>query len=83
MAGILYEKVKNIEGIKVTQKVEANGVFVRLPKTVAEEMRKHYFFYPWDEEKSEYRWMTSWDTTEEDIAGFADLLSKEMKKGAK
>jgi len=83
MAGILYEKVKNIEGIKVTQKVEANGVFVILPKTVAEELRKHYFFYPWDEEKSEYRWMTSWDTTEEDIADFADLLSKEMKKGAK
>jgi threonine aldolase len=79
MAALLYEKVKDIKGIEVTQKVEANGIFVILPGTVAEKLRESYFFYPWDEHRSEYRWMTSWDTTEEDINGFVELLKKELK----
>lgn len=79
MAQLLYQKVKDIKGIKVTQKVQANGVFVILPERVVEKVREQYFFYPWDEERSEYRWMTSWDTTEEDIEGFVELLKKELK----
>lgn len=79
MAMLLFEKAKNIEGIKVTQPVQANGIFVIIPPEVAENLQKHYFFYPWNEETSEYRWMTSWDTTEEDINNFVDLLKKELK----
>jgi threonine aldolase len=79
MAQLLYKKVKDIEGIKVTQKVEANGIFVILPDKVAEKVREEYFFYPWDESRSEYRWMTSWDTTEDDIEGFVELLGRELK----
>ena len=78
MAQLLYQKVKDIDGIKITQKVQANGVFVILPGRVVEKVREQYFFYPWDEERSEYRWMTSWDTTEEDIEGFLELLKKEL-----
>jgi threonine aldolase len=37
-------------------------------------LQEHYFFYIWDEETAEVRWMCSYDTTEEDIAGFASLL---------
>jgi len=74
MAQLLYNKVKDIKGIKVTQKVQSNGVFVILPHEVAENLMKEYFFYPWDEKKSEYRWMTSWDTTEKDIDNFVKLL---------
>jgi threonine aldolase len=79
MALLLYEKVKDIKGIKVTQKVQSNGVFVILPHNVAENLRKEYFFYPWDEKKSEYRWMTSWDTTEEDIENFVTILKSLLK----
>jgi threonine aldolase len=79
MAKLLYEKVKDTEGITITQKVESNGIFVILPDKVAGNLQKHYFFYPWDESRSEYRWMTSWDTTEEDIERFVDLLKKELK----
>jgi threonine aldolase len=78
MAGLLHEKIKNINGVKVMQKVESNGVFVVLPHVVAENLRKEYFFYPWDEKTSEYRWMTSWDTTKEDIDNFVELLRKEL-----
>ncbi|MBG0859459.1 MAG: low specificity L-threonine aldolase [Bacteroidales bacterium] len=80
MARLLSEKLKNIEGIKITQKVQANGVFVIMPNDVAERIREKYFFYPWDEQKSEYRLMTSWDTTEEDIGEFVDLLKDELTK---
>jgi threonine aldolase len=79
MAQLLYNKVKDIKGIKVTQKVQANGIFVIFPDKVAEKVREQFFFYPWDESRSEYRWMTSWDTTEEDIEGFVELLKKELK----
>jgi threonine aldolase len=78
MAQLLYNKVKDINGLSVTQKVESNGVFVIIPRKVAESLQKHYFFYPWDESRSEYRWMTSWDTTEDDIEKFVELLKSEL-----
>jgi threonine aldolase len=80
MARLLYEKVRGIDGIKVTQPVQSNGVFVIIPRLVAENLSKHYFFYPWNEKSSEYRWMTSWDTTEEDIYNFVDMLKKFLKE---
>jgi len=80
MATMLYDKIKNINGLKVTQPVQSNGIFVIIPHNVAEEVNKEYFFYPWNEKTSEYRLMTSWDTTEEDIKNFAILLEKLMHK---
>lgn len=79
MAGILAEKLQQFKEIKITQAVESNGVFVSMPSEVAEKMRNYYFFYPWDESTSEYRLMTSWDTTEADIDDFILLLRKELK----
>jgi threonine aldolase len=79
MAQLLYNKVKDLKGITITQKVESNGVFVIIPHNIVGTLQKHYFFYPWDESRSEYRWMTSWDTTEEDIEKFVELLKKELK----
>jgi threonine aldolase len=80
MARILEEKLKGVDGIKITQKVESNGVFVIIPEDVAERVRQTWFFYPWNEEISEYRLMTSWDTTEEDIERFVALVKKEIEK---
>jgi threonine aldolase len=79
MARRLYDKVKDFKGLKVTQPVQSNGVFVILPHSVAETLSKEYFFYPWNEKASEYRWMTSWDTTEKDIDNFVILLEKLLK----
>jgi threonine aldolase len=80
MATLLYEKIKDIDGLKVTQPVQSNGVFVIIPHTVADKLREQFFFYPWNEKTSEYRLMTSWDTTEEDIINFVDLIKKELKR---
>ena len=78
MARLLAEKIKGLNGIRITQQVQSNGVFVIIPRDVAEKVSKEYFFYPWNEITSEYRLMTSWDTTEEDIDGFITLLEKEL-----
>lgn len=74
MAQILAQKVKDIPKVKITQKVEANGVFAMIPKEAIAALQNEYFFYVWDEDKSEVRWMTSWDTTEEDIDKFSQRL---------
>lgn len=78
MAGILAERIRGISGIAITQQVQSNGVFVTIPHPVADKLREHYFFYPWNEATSEYRLMTSWDTRESDITGFAGQLERLM-----
>ena len=80
MARILGERLMQIPEVTVTQKVQSNGVFVIMPARVAEKIRSQYFFYPWDEKRSEYRLMASWDTQEKDIEDFVKLLTKELKK---
>jgi threonine aldolase len=74
MARELQRKLKDISGIRITQKVEANGVFVIMPDDVAIRLSREYFFYPWNEQISEYRLMTGWDTTLDDVGQFADRL---------
>ena len=79
MAKTLADEVKNIPKIKITQKVEANGVFAIVPKQYVPNLQKEYFFYVWNEQTSEVRWMCSFDTTEEDIYNFVALLKKIVK----
>jgi threonine aldolase len=80
MARLLADGVSDVRGIEITQKVQINGVFARMPPEVVKELQEEYFFYVWNENTSEVRWMTSWDTTEEDIKGFSKLLSRKLKK---
>jgi len=79
MAGILADRLGQIAELRITQKVESNGIFVIIPVEIAKRLQEHYFFYPWNEKISEYRLMTSWDTQEEDIEGFIKLLKKELR----
>jgi threonine aldolase len=77
MAALLAEKISGTDGVTITQPVQSNGVFLIMPKTVAEKLMDKYFFYSWNEEISEYRLMTSWDTTEDDIEDFVKLMKRE------
>ena len=78
MAQKLAGLVADIKAIKITQKVDANGIFAIVPKEVIPIIRKEYFFYDWDEIKGEVRWMTSFDTTEEDILNLVALLKAHL-----
>lgn len=75
MAQLLRQRVENM-GIKITQPVDANGVFAILPNAIRDELMKKYFFYSWDEANQEVRWMTSFDTSEEDVNQFCDELER-------
>jgi threonine aldolase len=79
MASLLSAQLSNVPGIQITQKVQSNGVFVVIAYDVAEKIREHYFFYPWDEKRSEWRLMCSWDTKGEDIEAFVRILKKELE----
>ena len=67
MAKILYDGLKELPGVHFTQKVESNQLFLTMPRPVIDELLKDYFFYFWDEAIHEIRFVTSFDTTEEDI----------------
>jgi threonine aldolase len=76
MAQLLYKELSGNKEIEITQKVQANGVFAIIPKSIIPELKKEFFFYEWDESRSEVRWMTSWDTQEGDIKSFVTLIRK-------
>jgi len=74
MAQLLHKKVKNIPHVTITQPVQANGVFAKIPGELIPKLQEEYFFYVWDEQTHEVRWMCSYDTTEEDVTEFAQML---------
>lgn len=79
MAQILAKELEKLPQIAITQKVESNGVFARLPKEYIPKLQQQYFFYVWNEETSEVRFMTSFDTTEEDISDFVALIRRTLR----
>jgi len=79
MAQVLASELEQIPQIKLTQPVEANGVFATIPPKYIPALQKKYFFYVWNEEISEVRFMTSFDTTEEDIQQFVELVKKTVR----
>ena len=74
MAQLLYNELKGIKGIEITQKTLANGVFAIVPKEIIPVLQEKFFFYVWDEDRGEVRWMTSWDTQESDVKSFTGLI---------
>ena len=74
MAQLLFTKVSQLSGVQVTRSVEANAVFVIIPLHTIQPLRSQYPFYEWDAETHEQRWMCSFDTTEEEVNGFVDVL---------
>ncbi|MCU0383065.1 MAG: low specificity L-threonine aldolase [Cyclobacteriaceae bacterium] len=76
MAKKLEMEFLSIPEIKITQKVDANGVFAILPAHIIEKVQQEIFFYVWNDKSNECRFMCSFDTTEEDVK----TLSKAIKK---
>lgn len=79
MARVLARELSQIPKIRVTQKVEANGVFAIVPPRFIPRLQKKYFFYVWNEATSEARFMTSFDTTEDDIRDLVALIRKTVR----
>lgn len=74
MAKLLGEELQKISAVKITQSVDANGVFALIPPALIPELQKENFFYVWNDQTSEIRLMCSFDTTEEDVKNFTAKL---------
>ena len=79
MARLLRDQVRELPGIEITQEVQSNAVFARIPKHLIPVLQEAYFFYVWDETAGEVRWMCSFDTTEEDIQNFVSIIKNILK----
>ncbi len=79
MAARLTAAVADIEGVSITQPTTANAVFATLPPGTADRIREHFRFYDWDQSTGEVRWMTSFDTTPDDVDAFAAAIRNELK----
>jgi threonine aldolase len=82
MAQRLAEGVRDLDGIRITQQVQANAVFVVLPAEVTARLQERFHFYTWNQVTGEVRWMCSWDTTEADVDAFVAAVREELSGGA-
>lgn len=79
MATYMADQIeKTVPGI-LLRRPQVNGLFAVLPRAAAEALRKEYFFYDWDEERGEVRWMCSFDTTREDVDCFVEALQRVLR----
>lgn len=76
MAKLLEAEIAQIPEIRITEPVDANGIFAEVPAEIIEPLQEEFFFYMWNEQTSEVRWMCSFDTTEEEIHDFVRLIKK-------
>ncbi len=76
MAKRLADALEQVPGVRFTQKVESNQLFLTMPRAETDRMLQTYFFYFWNEEADEIRLVTSFDTTEDDIDTFIRILKK-------
>jgi len=75
MAARLAAAVEGLDGVRITQPVQANVVFAVLPPGVAERLQAEWGFYTWDEHTGEVRWMCAHDTRAEDVDAFAAAVA--------
>jgi threonine aldolase len=85
MARLLVARLRDLDDvIELAYPAEANGVFPILPAHSVEPLMAVRRFYMWDADRCVARWMTSWDTTADDVHEFADAVWRIApgKKGA-
>jgi threonine aldolase len=79
MASMLGEGLADLPGCRLTQRVEANEVFAVIPREHIASLQNEYFFHVWEESISEARFVTSFDTTEDDITAFVSAAQRILR----
>lgn len=75
MAQLLRKGIEAISNFEFSQKTEANILLLKMPPDIIEKLMKKHFFYVWNESLNEVRFVTSWNTEQEDI----ELFLKDLK----
>lgn len=68
MATLLHDQIHELPGLKVNHPVQANAVFVTLPEPALTSLHDQFHFYDWAGPHPQARWMTTFDTTPDDIS---------------
>ena len=76
MAVYLANQLREIPSIKITKPVQANAIFAIIPMNIIPKIQEKYFFYEWDEEISEVRFMTSFCTTKAEVDDFVKTIKE-------
>ncbi len=79
MALALYQQTHHHTSLNLTTPPVVNSVFPTILEPAASALRNWTFFWDWDLPQNQYRWMTAWDTTLEDVADFAEGVSQALK----
>ena len=78
MAKMLADGARKLD-VEVTQSPQANEVFALLSRERAAHLAEEFHFYVWDERPGhddvEVRWVTSWDTTKDDVDALLEALA--------
>lgn len=69
MARRMYEKLRHVDSLRLSPP-QVNSMYPVLPGEAKKKLQNWNFFWDWDESIGQVRWMTSWDTTEEDVDRF-------------
>jgi threonine aldolase len=70
MAMRLYDALAHIDSLQISSPA-VNSLYPILPVAVKERLQAWNFFWDWDVSRSQVRWMTSWDSSPEDVDAFA------------
>lgn len=71
MARRLADATRDIPGMTLVHEPVVNSVFAQLPVELVPVLQARSFFWSWDEPAGVVRWMTSFDTTDDDVDAFA------------
>lgn len=71
MALRLYEATCDIPGVQYDHAPQVNSIFPVIPAEAIAPLCDWCFFWDWDVSRNQVRWMTSWDTTQDDVDRFA------------
>ena len=74
MAARLRDALSGIAEVRLSQPVQANGVFAVIPPRAAADLR-HEWRFNLRQSTGEVRWMCSWDTTPDDVDAFAAAVA--------
>ena len=65
----LYDGLRDLDQLGLREP-EVNSLYPVLPRAAKDRLQAWSFFWDWDLSRGQVRWMTSWDTTEEDVDRF-------------
>jgi len=76
MAALLAEEISGNKKIQIPIPAQTNAVFATVPSQLTEALLEQAYFYIFRPKENMVRWMTSWQTTPEEVRDFAKIINE-------